>query len=117
MVGGWVDRWVGGWVVRRVSYNQSNLSQLTPEAASNDHLHPNHQLHIQLADLEATLNSVPADVIIVASPTDITRVLGALEHPTAVVTYGINPREQGGGAVLAEWLEGFVAGLSSLMAA
>jgi predicted GTPase len=40
----------------------------------------------QLAELETTINAVPCDVVVVASPVDIRRLID-LRHPSVRVTY------------------------------
>lgn len=66
----------------------------------------------QISDLVSTLNAVPADIIILGTPSDITRVMkpGALQAPreaVVAVTYGLDPDEQGGGAELKAALDKF----------
>jgi predicted GTPase len=41
---------------------------------------------VQLKDLEATIAAVPADVVVVATPVDLGRLI-ALDKPTVVVSY------------------------------
>lgn len=65
----------------------------------------------QIADLEATLNAVPADAVLVGTPTDVSRVLGHVSRPLVPVHYGLDPSEPGGGAELAAALASFFGGL------
>jgi predicted GTPase len=64
----------------------------------------------QVSDLEATLNAVPADVIVVGTPTDLTLVMHHLNKPAVLVTYGIAPKEQGA-PQLREALQNFMGAL------
>jgi len=43
----------------------------------------------QVADLEATINATPCDVVIAATPIDLRRVLRHLEHPVERVRYDL----------------------------
>ncbi len=73
---------------------------------------------------------MPADVIVVGTPTDITRALSSrdatshaanhpagddcrLTLPTVAVSYGLDPKEAGGGAELAAVLRDYFGHLMS----
>lgn len=61
----------------------------------------------QIRDLKATIEAVPCDAVLVATPIDLTRVL-ELERPAVRVSYGIRDRESPG---LADIVKSFIAGL------
>ena len=46
----------------------------------------------QVSDLEATINAVPCDSVVIATPMDLRKVV-KVEKPAAVVTYGVEDRE------------------------
>jgi hypothetical protein len=50
---------------------------------------------------------VPADAVVVGTPTDVSRVLGRVARPLVPVSYGLDPAEPGGGAELAAVLAAF----------
>ena len=59
----------------------------------------------QLADLTATIEATPADVVIVGTPIDLTHVI-EIRQPTLRVTYGV---EDAGTPTLDEIVDGFLA--------
>lgn len=65
-------------------------------------------LCLQVKDLEATINAVPADAVVSASPIDITKLID-LKQPVATVTYEIQDREsQGTKGKLSDEMDKFV---------
>lgn len=58
----------------------------------------------QIKDLEATINAVPCDTVLIATPMDLRKVIN-VEKPAAVSTYGVEDREQ---PYLSEEIEKFV---------
>ena len=58
----------------------------------------------QLADLTATIEATPAEVVIVGTPIDLTRIV-AIDKPTVRVTYGV---EDVGSPTLHEVVDGFL---------
>ena len=58
----------------------------------------------QLADLTATIEATPAEVVIVGTPIDLTRIV-RIDKPTVRVTYGV---EDAGTPSLDEVVEGFL---------
>jgi predicted GTPase len=58
----------------------------------------------QLADLEATVAAVPCDLVLVATPIDLSRLI-SIPQPSVRVTYGI---EDAGGKSLDEVLDAFL---------
>eukprot|EP00877_Chromochloris_zofingiensis_P000184 jgi/Chrzof1/10166/Cz04g31120.t1 len=62
----------------------------------------------EVKDLEATINAVPADAVVSASPIDITKLID-LKQPVATVTYEIQDREsQGTKGKLSDEMDKFV---------
>ena len=45
----------------------------------------------QLADLEETLNRIPCDSVVIATPIDLGRVI-SIKHPATTVTYELSER-------------------------
>lgn len=58
----------------------------------------------QIKDLEATINAVPCDTVLIATPMDLRKVVN-VEKPAAVSTYGVEDREH---PYLSEEIEKFV---------
>ena len=59
----------------------------------------------QIKDLEATINAVPCDTVVIATPMDLRKVV-KVDKPAAVVTYGIEDREK---PYLSDEIESFIA--------
>jgi predicted GTPase len=62
-----------------------NSGQILPAMGYSDH---------QIADLEATINATPCDVVVEGTPIDLTRVL-KVNKPIAEVTYELEELEPG----------------------
>jgi predicted GTPase len=58
----------------------------------------------QIKDLEATINAVPCDTVLIATPMDLRKVV-SVEKPAAVSTYGVEDREH---PYLSEEIENFI---------
>ena len=58
----------------------------------------------QIKDLEATINAVPCDTVLIATPMDLRKVVH-VEKPAAVSTYGVEDREP---PYLSEEIEKFI---------
>jgi predicted GTPase len=58
----------------------------------------------QLADLTATIEATPAEVVIVGTPIDLTRIVN-IQQPTVRVTYGM---EDAGSPTIDEIVDGFL---------
>jgi predicted GTPase len=64
----------------------------------------------QLSDLEETVNRIPCDSVVIATPVDLQRVV-SIKHPVSAVSYELSVRGKPG---LPEVIGGFAEGLQPL---
>lgn len=62
----------------------------------------------QIKDLEESINAVPCDVVVIATPMDLRKLVKIDKKPVAVVKYEVEDREGGDGGRLSDAIDEFV---------